>query len=314
MASSRILTSTKLVKSVRDRAMVPDDRSTYTDEVILDILNEEIDVSLLSTLMSLNEEHLVTHIDIPVSETQSRYKIPERSIGNKLRDVALIRGDQMYELTRISLEEAPDYEGLYNGDNLNVFYIEGDEVVFFSGVDASYIRMYFYMRPNLLVKQEECGEIFSIDRNTGIIELSNFPTSFSNLPEIDFVQGKTPNKVLQIDIETTLASKTSSYIQVNPDIIPDDLQKGDYVCSAGETPVPNIPTEMHPLLAQYAAIFILEGLNDSEGLRNARTKLEKMENSIQTLLEDRVEGAPQKINPRHSTLVQTGLRNRVFRR
>ena len=312
MSSSRVLTTDKLVRSVRNRAMVPDDRATYTDEVILEILNEEIDVSLLSTLMVLNEEHLVTHVDIPYNG-EARLKIPYRAVGNKLRDLAYVRGTEVYEMSRVSLEEISDYEGRFSNDNLHLFYIEGDEVVFFSDIDASFIRMYIYLRPNVLVQTERCGKIFSIDRDTGIIQLDNTPAELTNLGDMDFVQGRTPNKILNYDIRPIEASKNTNFIRFNPEDIPADLVKGDYVTLAGETCVPNLPTEMHPLLAQYAAIYILEGLNDTEGLANANRKLQKMETSIMNILEDRVEGSPQKINPRHSTLVQTGIRNRFFR-
>lgn len=315
MSSSRVLTSDKLVKSVRDRAMVPDDRATYTDEVILDIINEEMDVSLLSTLLTLNEEHLVTHVDIPYTRaTNGRVKIPYRSIANKLRDVAYVSGTEVYELSRVSLEEISDYENGQNNQNLGLFYIEGDEVVFFGPLDAEFIRMYFYIRPNVIVPVENCGQIFNVDYTTGIIELSNIPADFTNLPEIDFIQARTPNKILKFDIDPISATKSSRIIQFNPSDLPAGLRKGDYVCKAGETPMPNVPTEMHPLLAQYAAIYILEGLNDDMGLKNANRKLLKMEESLQKILVDRVEGAPQKINPRHSPLVQTRITNGRRRR
>ena len=40
--------------------------------------------------------------------------------------------------------------------------------------------------------------------------------------------------------------------------------------------MPNIPTEMHPLLAQAAAVNLLESLADTEALRNAEARMEKM--------------------------------------
>lgn len=314
MSNSRILTSNKLIESVRNRALIPDDRSTYTDSVVLEILNEEVDSGLLSTLMTLNEEHLVTFIDVPY-QNEKRIKIPYRAVGNKLRDIAYVRDDdQVFEMTRVSLEEISDYQARYSSESLNIFYIEGDEVVFFNSLDASRIRLYFYLRPSVLVKDEDCAEIFSIDYDTGLVQLSNIPADFTNLPEMDFVQGRTPNKIYSYDLQPTAANKTQKTVTFNPEDLPEGLRKGDYLCKCGETPVPNFPTELHPLLAQRAAIYILEGLNDTEGLSNARAKLNQMETSIQNILEDRVEGAPQKINARHSPLVQTDIRNRLYRR
>lgn len=303
---SRALFSTNLVKSVRNRAMIPNDSATYTDDAILTILNEEIDAGMLSTLMTLNEEHLVTFHDVDIINGTKRYKIPYRAVGNKLRDVHYISSDGQREMTRVSLEEISDYDNNSEVSNTNAFYVEGDEIVLAgNNSDIQKLRMYFYMRPNVLVKENLCAKIAAINTSTGVITLSNFPSNFSNLPTIDFVQTRTPNKILKIDIASTGSNKNNKTITVAPANIPSDLTVGDYVCEAEQTPVPNCPTELHPLLAQRAAIFILEAMGDGESLALAKVKLAQMENSIQNILEDRVEGACVKINPRHSTLVQT---------
>ena len=89
------------------------------------------------------------------------------------------------------------------------------------------------------------------------------------------------------------------------------IKKGDYITLAGQTPVPNIPTEMHPLLAQAAAVQILESSTDTEALMNAQKRMEKMAASIQTLVDNRVDLAPKKIKPRHSALTSSlGIKRR----
>lgn len=316
---SRVLTSSKLVNSVRQRAMIPNDTSTYTDQDILDILNEEIDVGLLSTLMSLNEEHLVTYEDQNLERNKVRYKMPYRSVANKLRDVAIVGGDQRgshYELSRISLEELADYRNNYVTFDEDVFYVEGNEIVLVqSDLRAGdHIRMYFYLRPNVIVTEDKVGKITSIDRNTGVITVSNYPQTFSNLQQMDFVSHRSPNKILSYDITPTSTDSVTKTMTFSTDLIPEDLQIGDYLCLAEETPVPNLPTEMHPILAQRAAIFILEALGDTEGLANAEKKLKKMEEATMQIIDSRVEGAPEKINPRHSTLVETTVLGRIRRR
>lgn len=311
---SRVLKTSKLINSVRSRAMIPDDTSTYTDQDILDILNEETDAGLLSTLMTLNEEHLVTTQLVTVENQVSRYKIPYRAVGNKLRDVGYKSSDGVRELSRISLEEVSDYRNSQNAYYSDVFYIEGDEVVLVNPIiDANEIVMHYYLRPNVLVLESLCGVITNIDRNTGVITLSSFPSNFSNLPSLDFVQARTPNKILNFDVTMSASSSNLLTVTVDPNDIPKDLIVGDYVCEAETTCVPNFPTELHPLLAQRAALFILEAMGDTEGIQLASRKLAQMENSIQNILEDRVEGAPQKINARHSPLSQTihsGKQNR----
>lgn len=308
---SRPLIASKLIKSVRDRALIPTDSSTYQDEDILNILNEEVTQGLLSTIMSLNEEHMVTHEDFASTSTlaSNGLKIPERAVGNKLRDIAYLRGNNYYEVSRITLEELSDYRNNQEDYNIDLCYVEGDTVKFVTNeLNADTIRMYFYMLPNEIVSEDQCGQIFSITDNgddTTTLTLVDFPDNFTNLPIMDMVSNKVPNKILKYDITPISVNRNSKTVTLNTSDIPNGLSKNDYLCEQFTSPFLNMPSEMHPLLAQRAAVFILEALGDTEGLRNAMMRLEKMETSIQTILEDRVEGAPQKINPRHSPLKQT---------
>lgn len=313
---SRILNTTELIDSVRRRAMIPEDDSTFTDQDIIEILNEEIDVGLLFTLLSLSEEHLVTYDDIPTDADKIRYTIPYRAIGNKLRDVAYVDASgAIYELSRISLEELSDYRYYRSASKGDVFYVEGNEIVLVDTKLKSYqyIRMYYYLRPNSLVKTSTTGTITNIDRNTGEITLSSFPSNFSSLPTVDFVSSKTPNKIHSFDKSISSINQNTKIVTFTTTDIPEDLEIGDYIAEAEQTPVPNLPTELHPILAQRAAVHILESLGDTEALANAQRRLEKMEVSVQGLIDNRVEGAPEKINPRHTTLKSAVSRFSRFR-
>lgn len=310
---ARPIIASKLIKSVRTRAFIPTDTSTFQDEDILDILNEEVTQGLLATIMTLNEEHMVDHIDIPVTSTDDLtggIKIPERAVGNKLRDVAYLRSGNVYELSRITLEELSDYRNDFDKYNysMDLFYIEGDRIKFVSNkVSADFVRVYFYMMPNNIVDEADCAKVFSITENgddTTTITCSSIPDNFSNLPVIDFVGSKVPNKIIRYDVTPVSVNRNLKTVTFNTADLP-EIEVGDYICEQFTSPYLNMPTEMHSLLAQRAAIYILEALGDSEGLRNAMMRLQGMEKSIQTILEDRVEGAPQKINPRHSPLTQT---------
>jgi hypothetical protein len=280
---SRVLDTDELIDTIRRRAMIPDDSSVFTNEDLLEIMNEEIDVGLLSTLMSLNEEHLVTQEDIDTAKDKTSYTIPYRAVGNKLRDVAYVdSAGGIYEMSRISLEELSDYRYFKSASREHVFYVQNNQIklVDTTVTDFEKLRMYFYMRPNKLVDTNRVGVITSINRTTGVVAVSSFPDNFSSLPKMDFVQAETPNKILSYDITPSAVNQNTRTITFTASDIPEDLVVGDYLCRAQETPVPNLPTEFHPILAQRVAVHVLESLGDTEGMGNA----------------------PQKINPRHSTL------------
>lgn len=309
---SRNLIASKLIDSVRKRAMIPDDISVYDDESILDILNEEIDAGLLDTLLTLNEEHLVTYTETVA--TSKRITIPSRAVGSKLRDLHVISGSNSYEMRRVDLGEVGDYNG--GSSTGDLFYVEGDEIVILSSGlgEGSRFRMFFHLRPNVIVAEDTCAQITGIDRTTGIIQFSAIPKEFVNLSNLDFIQDNSPNKILAVDIPVVNVTISTRNIEVNPTSIPSRLQVGDWVCFPETTPYANVPTELHPVLAQRASCFILEALGDVENLGAAMGKLNKMEKAVQKLLDNRVQGANRKIKSRHGFLQnKMGSRSRTSR-
>ena len=307
---ARILTGNKMINSVRKRTFVPDDTSVFTDDDILEIIDEEMNVQVLEKLQILHGDNLTVTIDIPRSEDGS-YRMPDRALGNKLRDVSIVQGQRLYELAQISVGSLPDYNnGNFAEYDMNLFYIENNKIKVINNARAyDSIRMRFYIRPNVLTKLDQAGIINSIvvdkSANTLTLGLSQVGRNFTSTKQYDIVASRSPNKIQAYGLDAVSVSTGSTGIVVfNLDDVTDhaDLIVGDYVTLAGETPVPNIPTEMHPLLAQAAAVNILESLGDTEALQNANARMDKMSRSVQVLIDNRVELAPKKIRPRNGVL------------
>lgn len=311
---AKVLTTSGLIKSIKRRAQLPTNQNTFKEEDFIDMINEEIKVGLLPHILKVHEEHYVVSEDQPLLIDQRRYEIPYRAIGNKLRDLSFIdTSGNTYELSRISLEELSDYENSYSSQNRNVFYVENTDVVL---PNSSYsqtgtLRFYFYLSPNELVSEGLTTTITSIDRSTGTITLSEFPEDFATLPLMDFIGKRSPCKILGYDVVPVSINRTSRTVVVSPDSIPERLTVGDYVCKAEESPVTQMPVELQPVIAQRVACHCLEALGDTEGLASALRKLQSIEENTLYLIDDRVEGAPQKVKSRHGTLREaTGKRVR----
>lgn len=304
-----IYTSEKLIESVKRRALVPNDQLTFTDEDFLEMANEEIKYFALPRLLQSDEEYLVYSIDVALEEGKQKYEIPSRAVGNKLRDVAIVdkndSGDvRIFELSRIRLDELSDYNNSYFGDYSSVFYVENNSVVLLNDfpVTDAYVRMHFYLKPNDLVLSKNVGKITAIDTNSGLITLDNFPSNFSNLPDFDFIMAKSPNKTLAYDLTPSSINANTKSVTFTASTLPDNLKVGDYLSVSGETNVIQMPSEMHPIVAQRVAVAALEALGDTEALNTAMRRLQMMEKASNDLIDNRVEGAPLKIKPRHGTL------------
>ena len=336
-----------MIKTALRRAMIPSEQATFTCCDIIDIMNEEFGIHILPVVLRAHEEYYVIDEDQALSACTIRYKIPYRSVGNKLRDVQFVdNAGTQYEMTRVSLESRPEYQGNYTNNQFLTFYLENDSIVLMQNqISNGNIRSSYYLRPNELVKIDRGATIISIattpclcgpccsacGKSVTVFTVDAVPTHFSLLCACtcigilyDFVQGKSPNKIIGFDrCITAICSTLKTITFVSCDLTTIDLfsitpqaltfAAGDYITTAEESIVPQLPTELHPLLAQRTAIKMLEALGDTEGMRNAQQELERMEYNVMALIDNRVEGAPQKITNRHSIL-KSSLSNKLYRR
>lgn len=323
---SGVLTSSELIRSIKRRAMIPSDQNTFTDEDFLEMLNEEIQYFGVPHLLRTHEEYLLVSQDFALDGSTTKYDIPYRALGNKLREVSYVTnvsgltgqntGEQIYELSRISVDDLPDFNNYSTSRYAQAFYVENNKIALLGElpVTNAVLRMHFYLRPNTFVLESRAGLIQSIDTVNGVVTVEEFPDAFASSPKMDFVKHQSPNIILKFDAAPTAVDATTRTITFNATDLPSDLQVGDYLNVAQETVVPQLPVELHAILAQRVAVAALEALGDQEGLASAMRRLEMMEKSSNDIIDNRVEGAPEKITNRHGTLREAVINSSGYRR
>ena len=130
---------------------------------------------------------------------------------------------------------------------------------------------------------------------------------------IDFLQTKAGHKTYGYDvlipnnsISTTSFSPTPN-TQTNTvlfpiQVIPSALVVGDYICLANECIIPQIPSDLHEILSERVSSRVQRAIGDQAGLQATQGKIQEMEGSQAKLIDNRTEGAPQKILGRHTFL------------
>ena len=328
--ANRNYTNLDLLKSIKLGCMVPVSQIALSDEDILFLASEEQELDVLSKVLSVREEYnvYVEQYDFTNGNGEnSKYKIPSRASGGKLRSVFLKDSNNtLYKCAEISIDEVPMVQSNYvNNVWCPMFYLQNDQVVFLSNQfqtnSAQYVELHYYMEPNSLVLPERCLKIKSINTTTGliIVDERQIPEHFEIGTQIDFIQAIPSNKLKKIDISVVSVSSNNpvsgqKFITVAAASLPDDLVVGDYIALAGETPVPQLVSNLRPLLAQCTICRILQSQGDNENIVVALKARDKMEKGLLTLTQDRTEGNPKKIVNRsgvmRSSLIGTGGRRR----
>jgi hypothetical protein len=127
---------------------------------------------------------------------------------------------------------------------------------------------------------------------------------------IDFLQTQGGHTILGIDVRLPDNSVSGSTITVRTSDMPLQFVVGDYLCLAKEAIIPYLPDDMHPGLAERACARVLSSINDKEGLALSNDKMARINKSEERLLNNRVEGSPEKIMNRSSILRYSRIGNR----
>lgn len=289
-------TVTELLADVRRSGMLPSTSTTGTaDADLLAHANKELQGRVVPLVMSAREEFFVRSSDTSLVASQSRYRIPSRAIGGKLRDAQLILSDgSVRDLPRIQPEDAPAYGSAVAFPV--AFYVERDAVVLVptpSSSGAATLRMKYFCRPNALAATGYA--ISAINTGTKTVTVTNGGGVFTTSSVVDIISGTSSFDCLAVDQTPSAAVIAGSNVQLTFAALPDGLAVGDYVATAEQSFAPQIPAELHSYLAQRVVCRVLQAMGDTEGLRNAEADAEQMKKDALLLLSNRVEGAARKV-------------------
>lgn len=154
---------------------------------------------------------------------------------------------------------------------------------------------------NVQTKLTATGAGLAIGSNTNVT-FDEVPAVFTNGALVDFIQTDAGHQTVALDIPIPTNGISGSTITFPSSVISPTLAVGDYVSLAQECIIPQIPSDLHNGLAERTSARILAAIGDQQGLQSAQGKISEIEQRQGTLLDQRVDGAPQKITGRHGTL------------
>lgn len=394
MAIKPYMTSNILVEAVKRKMAIPVYQITFTPEDILALANEEVFLSQVPSIMQYHEEYFVHQQEVTITANKSRYPIPNRAIGMKLRDLFYKDNQgQLIEMSKISPDDKAHFGGDFDQSRSPIhYYLQNNNVILVPEVGASptgSLQFTYFLRPNSLVPDERaviCGSFsktitvdnttliagdtltlssvsnlvltagteFAIGANSSItatniityiaslnsmysvasssniitvtyidrsteITTSNVaafvipdtitvnstqavPSDIASGTLVDFLQTDGGHSTYSFDVLLANNSVSSTSVTFPSDTIPEDFVVGDYICHQYECIVPQVPTDLHNLLAERTCARILEAQGDDAGLKNANTKIADLEARQAAIIDSRVDGSPMKVFNRHSLL------------
>lgn len=276
--------STRLIAQMNLKGSLPTGR--FSDQELLDFAYDSLLSEICPAVLATREEFFVTSLDYAITAAQASYYIPPRAMNGVLREVKLIRGTQVIDLTRVDLEDIT----LVRTGTPNSFYVMGNSLVLDPAPTstADTLRVYYFIRPSKLVPVSECAAVTAI---VGNVVTAAIPASWTAADTFDIVRGRGSYEVIGLDLAATSVAAGSITFTAT---VPSTFQVGDYVCLAGETLFPSLPEEGHVALVQSAVAAALESMGDP-GASTSVQKAAALVAKFEAVLKTRIQGAPKQL-------------------
>lgn len=275
-----------LLPTLRLLPLMPSVQALFSSDDLVNILNFEMDSKIIPMIDNQAEEYGIYIVDLPYNTSTTTYDIPSRALGGKLRSVSFVdsNGNEV-RIPRLRVEDIMsnvNATGLAINPALWGFFFENNKVKTYLGSmqggssSFPFIRLRYIRQPGTLVQSSACAEVVSVLGN--VITAVSVPTTFTTSGNFDIISNSPQMFVshgddLTITAVTTGAGGTITFT----DPVPSTVQPGDWVCLAGQSPIPQIPYNPgFQLLLQLAAAKCLEIHGDVQGFNVAMSQASDM--------------------------------------
>lgn len=295
MANVNPYTATYLLADIKRRGQIPETSDgSYGIDDLLAMVSDEVQGYMTNLLMGVREEWFVRAYDQQLVGNQTVYAIPQRSIGSKLRQVLIGQDPNWLVVQRVEPKQSYGYyygftPASFPNSGFGAGYIFQNTSI--SLLSVSYggptLRMLYFLRPNRVVAETACGLITNVNTATNQVTISAVPDNgtFTSGTSFDFIRSYPGFDTLSFDQTGTISGSVLTFSGG----LPTGLAVNDYVCLAGESPIPQLPVELHQLLAQRVVVKVLEGMGDPK-VQFAQQMCEEQRKSALVLLTPRAEG------------------------
>lgn len=284
-------TTSNLLDAIKRRSFAPAGQLTFTDTELLAIADEVMATEIVPAIISVREEYFVFTYDYSVTASQAGYDIPARAVGLIVRDVWLVDGTSIVaNLPRIEPETiSSDATG-----TPEAFYLRNNQVMLYPtpATTAKTLRISFLLAPGRLIETSSAGLISAIDTGNNIVTVSAIPSTWATGDVFDLIKKTGGQEPWVIDQTSSLVSGSS----ITFSSLPTGLAVGDYVALSDETPLPFLPPNLRPILAQGVAAQVLSDMNQP-GAEKAVEKFKYLLSQSLKLLTPRVQGEDRTITP-----------------
>lgn len=282
-----------LLSRLRVRCALPSSGSLFSDAQILRIIDDQL-IGFVAPLLKAQQQNFFQARDAQaLTAGTASYRIPVRAMGGTVHQVLLVDPNGAeWELHPLPVEQVDDWRSNPTDRGTpRFYYFEGATVSLVPVPDSSSYSIKFVheRRPNRLVATTSATTITNISGVTVTIAgTAGFGTTAAYY---DIISANSPHDSLAIDQSATRSSTTLTFTTA----LPSTVAVGDYVALAQESPFPQIPDDLVPLLIDRCVAVLLPLLGDTDLGSEADRRAAQSAQVASGLVSPRASGTVKKI-------------------
>jgi len=311
MASGITYTTDELINAVKDIVTVPTSQGLFLPGNFVRLMNLELHKKLIPAIKKVREDYFVVTQDTALVNGTNLYRMPSRAIGGTLRDISVLESDGVSErlLPRLSPEVLKS-NSMVSGDRYYGYVFQGGFIKYIptpANVNGEKLRMTYERRPSNLVLTTDAGRITDITGSD--VTLASIPSSWTTSTTFDILRADPMFESVGDDLAVTVVNGTVLTFSS----LPTDAAVGMWVSQSGLTPVPQLPYEGALVLAELAAVKVLQSLKDVSGTKEAKQQAKDDLDFFISTITPRNVGAVKKLNNRGGIFQfsRLGTRSRI---
>lgn len=292
------------IAQARLRGGLPSTDARFSDAKLLKLLTDELQGNLAPLIHNSKAEHGITQHTVTAVVGRSEYPIPPNAFGGTLRDVYWI--DASNNITPLQPRSGADplmYALSRNNGTPQYYVMRGSRVEIVPPPAATgTLAMPHYKRPNALVPVASTIAIDAVNVGGGSVFLTiNYdgvvPFAFTteHLSVVSASPGFESRVVNSLNFNPDAQGGGVFVLEFNADdMVGGTPEVGDYLCLPGESPVPQCPVELFPLLHARTALVAVPSTGDmSQATAALAAQVADLEAKAVAFLQPRVEsGSP----------------------
>lgn len=282
-----------LISAVKVRAALPaaSNLQVLTDAQILVLANEEL-LPVVALLKKSQESFFQTSTSQAMVAGQASYRIPSRAIAAAIHQAIRVDASGAeFPLSPLGVADVPKWRGTATETGTpHSYYVDRANVVLVPApaTATETLKLVYESRPGRLVDSAtEASAITAINTGTRAVTVASAPAAWPTASSpYDFVAGSSPFECRSQDAYATRSSNVLTFAAA----LPTGLAVGDYVALPGESPVAQIPLDLHPLLKARTLLALLTTLGELEAAGPAVAWAKELIDATAGVISPRVSG------------------------